>query len=159
MNKADLPHSSDWSPGSFPRDTLIYCLGSLSSTVLKAAFADSRIVNDYERWMGRPELNREDKSAGKPLLTTGIDGGFVTLIARAKADEFCLRCEHPSFCALVAFGFDVSKQALAGLFIAEFKGGIQPAIRFALDLAREVTSRVIEGQGITAFSQTAPIRN
>lgn len=131
----------DWTEGTFPRDTLIHSLGSLSVVVLQGAFGDLEVAAAYRTWMGRMKREPALKDSGEHLLTTGTGEGRLTLVARGKLNEFCLLFEHSAFHALVAIGFDVRSQRLSGMCVAKFKGDIGAAIQFARTLEARIQAR------------------
>lgn len=136
----------DWTEGSFPRDTLIHSLGSLSVVVLQGAFCDLEVAAAYRAWIGRTKREPALEDSGEHLLTTGTGDGRLTLVARGRPNEFCLLCEHSAFNALVAIGFDVLSQRLSGMCVAKFKGDIGAAIQFARTLEAKIEARTHVGR-------------
>lgn len=130
-----------WEDGSFARDTLIHSFACLSSTVLAAAFRDPGVVDAYRNWTRRIASDDSLANCGEQLLAAGIHGATAVLIARGVRDEFCLRCEHPRFGALVALGYEVKDRRLAGVCVAKFDGYMSAAMRFCSDLGAHIEHR------------------
>ncbi|MEM9066935.1 MAG: hypothetical protein AAGE52_00475 [Myxococcota bacterium] len=126
--------TEEWSDGGFPRDTLVYLLGNLAEVVLQNAMADQSIRLLYREW-----IRNKPQSVVKPLITTGIHGaGDITLLARPEKNEFCIRCTHSSFEALVPVGFDTRQNRLDGVCVACFEGSVFGAIEFVRALLQQL---------------------
>ncbi|GEM_PF-6107500 len=121
---------------SFPRHTLIYALGALGRSILRRGMDDAAVASRHRAW-----LEGCDGDALELLVTTGLDGGTVSLLARSQPGEFCLNCEHEDFRALVALGFDVATGELNGVLLASFEGDPVAANAFAMQLTRKMGER------------------
>ena len=144
MDETSSTPSQTWNPGSFARDTLIYVYGALSSTVLRTLFADPRVVRSYQNWLQQADLGGEATPATR-FFATGLNGGRLSVIARGKADEFVIECDHARFKAQLSVGFRVTEGILTGVFVADFEGFIPAAIHFANDLGCEIKARTARG--------------
>ncbi|MEM7136686.1 MAG: hypothetical protein AAF500_08920 [Myxococcota bacterium] len=124
--------------GSFTRDTLIHALGTLASSLLERAFADESVLGAYHSWIAKCGQDPSLADAGEPLVTTGLRQGRCMLVARGRADEFCVVLEHKDFRAFVAAGFKVGARVLSGVCVAKFEGDMHSAIQFSRVLNGEI---------------------
>ncbi|MEM7435246.1 MAG: hypothetical protein AAF436_08855 [Myxococcota bacterium] len=131
--------------GSFTRDTLIHALGTLASSLLERAFTDHSVLAAYHSWIAKCGKDPSLADEGEPLVTTGLREGKCMLVARGRADEFCVVLEHNDFRAFVAAGFNVEARALSGVCVAKFEGDMHGAIQF---------SRVLRGEILTVQGQS-----
>ncbi len=147
ISKKSTPQTCDcdWEAGSFARDSLVYAFGSLAASLLTAAFSDSAIGATYRKWLAKAADTPKLQNTGEILVTAGVDHGLATLIARSLPEEFCVRCEHSDFSALIAAGFQIERRQVSGIFVAEFNGSVTVATRFVPHLTHEITTRVING--------------
>ncbi|MEM8608775.1 MAG: hypothetical protein AAGF92_16845 [Myxococcota bacterium] len=141
QSSGEETRSEEFAEGSFTRDTLIHSLGTLTVSLLEGAFMDDDIGTAYRSWMDRCQEDPSQADSGECLVTTGTREGQCMLVARGRADEFCVVLEHAAFRTFVAAGFDVKTQTLSGVCVAKFDGNVKEAIRFSRTLTREIVAR------------------
>lgn len=139
-NQLAPPH---WESASFLRDTLIYNLGALADTLMRAAFKDRTVALTYKQLRAQIDRGDQPNGMGELLLHTGLNKGHVRLFVRPRPEEFYIQYYHPDFKGLTAIGYDVSNDNLLGIFVVDFDGPMGAGIHFSKALAAEINLRYL----------------
>lgn len=129
--------------GCAARDTLVNHLASLARLIIQAAWRDASVRQHYRRWLRQimTDQHRQER-IHEPLVQTGLDEGVALLLARPIHGEFLLVCEHATFAALVVVGFDMRRERLRSVWLAQFDGSATMAAHFAQALESQLETRV-----------------
>lgn len=133
--------------GGLLRDTLVHALANLAEVVVRAAFRDYRVRQQYRRWLRQAQeyeiagQDTDGDSRRLALVQVGVGNGLLVLLATGQQGEFIVFCDHAAFEALVVARVDQRRGQVRDVWLAHFEGNLIMGSDFAHAMEEHICTR------------------